>query len=150
MKIKTKFKIEKYKNGKLYEVKEYEDNIILNEGANGLWHLFIGDGTIMPFDNANAYLGVGDGNTPASSGQTGLMGTNTFYKNVDAGYPQISDRTITYKATFTDTEANFHWYEWTLANGNSNLAVNFNRKVEDMGEKVAGTTWVLTAEFSIL
>jgi hypothetical protein len=41
------------------------------------------------------------------------------------------------------------WNEWTVANGSSDTAVNLNRKVESLGTKTSGATWVLQVELSI-
>jgi len=81
--------------------------------------------------------------------QTGLQGTNKYYKIVDSGYPQISGTQIIFRATFGPNEANFSWNEWTVANGSSDAAVNLNRKVENLGTKSSGSTWVLQVTLSI-
>jgi hypothetical protein len=56
---------------------------------------------------------------------------------------------VIFRSTFGTAEANFTWAEWTVANGNSDTAVNLNRKVESLGTKTSGATWVLQVELSI-
>lgn len=131
------------------EKKEIEGNVFLIEGVNFLWRIARGDTGLTPFNEANSYIGVGDGTTPASSSQTGLLGTNKYYKKVDSGFPMITDNKITFRATFGGDEANFAWNEWTVANGSSDTAVNLNRKVETLGVKSSGATWVFQVELSI-
>jgi hypothetical protein len=36
-----------------------------------------------------------------------------------------------------------------VANGNSDAAVNLNRKVQDMGTKASGTTWTIEVQLQI-
>ena len=55
----------------------------------------------------------------------------------------------TFRSTFGDTEANFAWNEWTVANGSDDSATNLNRKVESLGTKSSGSTWIITVELSI-
>ncbi|MHC1628477.1 MAG: hypothetical protein ACXQTI_06595, partial [Candidatus Nezhaarchaeales archaeon] len=82
--------------------------------------------------------------------QTGLTGTNKYYKGMDTGYPVFgSARKATFRSTFGGTEANFTWNEWTVANGPDDTSINLNRKVESLGTKSEGSTWILTVELSI-
>ena len=147
---KPKWIIEKYDgNMNLYETEEIEGNLLLNEGITELLTLLIG-GSATPFNNANAYIGVGDGTTPASATQTGLVGTNKTYRPMDATYPKISGQTVTFRATFGPEHGNHKWREFTVANGNSDAAKNLNRLVEaPLREKVAPDTWVVQLEITI-
>lgn len=145
---KVKWVVEKY-NGKkhpdnLYEVVETRGNLLLNEGINELWKL-VANLTATPFDNANAYIGVGDSNTAEDASQTGLQGINKTYRPMDAGYPEVDGQTIIFQATFGENDANYDWYEFTIINGSDDTAVNLNRKVQDSGRKAQGTIWVLRA-----
>lgn len=131
-----------------YEKIDFEGNIALNEGINLLFTLICG-GTGTPWSSANAYIGVGDGTTTESPDQTGLQGTNKYYKGMDSGYPTYgSAQKATWRSTFGTTEANFAWNEITVANGSSDTAVNLNRKVQSMGTKASGTIWIATLEIS--
>lgn len=119
-------------------------NIFLNEGINFIWSIVCGQSGLTPFNNANAHIGVGDGTATASASQTGLQGVNKLYRPMDANYPIYgSDQSATFRSTFGANDANFTWNEWTVANGNSDTAINLNRKVESLGTKVSGSTWVL-------
>lgn len=151
LKHKTKFKLWKFKGDykslkealsktKPYEVIEGEDNVFLNEGINEIWKLVIGSSS-NHFDSSHAQIGVGDSNTSASASQTGLQGSNTYYKGMDSGYPSISGTKVTFQATFGSTEANFHWQEWCVHHSSS--GIDINRKVQDMGVKSSGSTWTL-------
>jgi len=133
----------------LQEKKIIHGNLFLEEGINYIWSALCGE-TFTPFDNANAHIGVGDGTDAEDYSQTGLLGTNKCYKGMDTGYPTYgSDRKATFRSTFGDTEANFAWNEWTVANGSDDTATNLNRKVESLGTKSEGSTWILTVELSI-
>ena len=120
----------------------FSGNVLLNEGINLLWTLACG-GSGTPWNAANAYIGVGDGTTAENAAQTGLQGTSKAYKVMDSGYPTYgTDQKAQWQSTFAGTEANFSWREITVANGSSDAAVNLNRKVQDLGTKASGTTWI--------
>ena len=131
------------------EHKKVLGNIFLTEGIEYIWKAVTGVTGLVPFDSANAHIGVGDGTDPESPDQTGLTGTNKYYKLVDSGYPQVSGNKVIFRATFGPDEANFAWNEWTVANGPDDTYVNLNRKQESLGTKAAGSTWILTVELSI-
>jgi len=140
---------EEWRKNRPYAVSTIKHNCLLNEGINELWTL-VCSSSGTKFDNANAYLGVGDGTTSESATQTGLQGTNKLYKAVDTGYPTYgSDQKATWRATFQGDEANFSWQEFTVANGNSDTADNLNRKVSDQGTKTSGQVWELTLEITL-
>jgi hypothetical protein len=130
------------------EVRESRGNVFLNEGINYIWMALNGQ-SITPFNNANSYIGVGDGSAAADPSQTGLQGTNKLYKPMDSGYPTISGTSMIFQATFGADEANWTWNEWTVANGSSDNAINLNRKVENLGTKSSGATWILQVSVKI-
>jgi len=130
---------EHYLSGENPVVKFIDSNVLLDDGANEIWTLVVGGGT--PFNAVNTQIGVGDSSTPTSQTQTGLLGSNTFYKGLDANYPVYgSNREIMFKATFGATEANFAWNEFTVTNG----AIALNRSVQSIGTKSTGAIWDLT------
>ena len=98
---------------------------------------------------ANAYLGVGDSNAAESASQTGLQAaTNKLYKAMETGYPQRSGQTVTFRAVFTDGEANWAWEEFSVSNSSGgDTGDNLNRKVSSEGTKVSGT-WTLDLEIT--
>jgi hypothetical protein len=129
-----------------YEVLEREHNLLLNEGINAIWTLVCG-GSETAYNNANARIGVGDSATAAVATQTGLLGTTAF-KAMDTSYPTYgTSQAVIFKSSFSDSEGNFHWQEWTVDNGNS-ANKNMNRKVEDLGTKTSGT-WSLQVTITL-
>jgi hypothetical protein len=128
----------------------FPGNLLLNEGINELWTLVAGTGGTL-FNNANAYIGVGDDATAAVATQTGLIAaTNKLYKAMDTSYPTYgSSQKATHRSTFASADANFVWNEITVANGGSDASKNLNRKVQAMGTKASGTSWVATVETTI-
>lgn len=137
-------------NFELMQALGFRGNCLLYEGINELWTLLAGTGGTK-FDNANAYMGVGDSATAADATQTGLQAaTNKFYKAMDTSYPTYgSSQKVTHRSTFGASDANFAWNEITVANGNSDAAKNLNRKVQAMGTKVSPTVWVATHEVTL-
>jgi len=165
LKAKTEWTIYKFKDpdGKIYrllragadpnELKPYatekfEGNVLLNEGIHLLIEIITGiDTTSNKWDSDNAHIGVGDSNASEDASQTGLQGTNKAWKGMDSGYPQRDGEKAVWRATFGGTEANFHWYEFTVVNASDDSGTNLNRKVEDKGTKSEGETW--TVELAI-
>lgn len=139
----------------LTEVIEREGNLLVYGGASALWERLIGT-SVTAFDNTNSYLGVGDSTTAAAATQTDLQAaTNKLRKAMDATYPQHTDGTgassnaqIVYRSTYGSSDANFAWQEWALFNA-STAGRMLNRKVESLGTKASGTTWVLTVTLSL-
>lgn len=148
---KPKWTIEKYDgNMNLYEVEEIDGNLLLIEGISEFMKVACGLGGAIPFSNANAYIGVGDGTTAADASQTGLLGTSKTYAPMDATFPQVTNNTMTFRATFGPTAGNHNWREFTVANGNSDSAKNLNRKVEAaLRSKVDPDTWVVQLSVTI-
>ena len=142
-------KVLKYFKNIKVERREIHGNVFLAEGINFIWRMVTGESGLTPFDENNSYIGVGNGTDPEDPSQTGLTGTQKYYKKVDSGYPKISGNQITFRATFNIDEANFTWNEWTVANGDSDNAVNLNRKVESLGTKTSNQVWILEITLSI-
>lgn len=129
-------------------------NLLLNEGLQRLRDLLVVAGG-TGYNNANAFIGVGDTNTAEAASQTELQAaaaaTNRFYKGMNATFPATATQAATWASDFTTTEANFVWAEWTVsaaatsASGAGFLTgtTNLNRKVASLGTKVTGT-WTLS------
>lgn len=151
----THWKLEKYGAGKTVdvdapdEVVECDGNILVNAGINLLWTLACG-GAGTAFSNANAYLGVGDSSTAADAAQTDLQATtNKLRKAMDASYPTYgASQKATFRSTFGSGDANFAWNEVGVFNASSGGTM-LNRKVQSLGTKASGTTWVLTVEITL-
>lgn len=137
-------------NYELLGALDMRGNVLLNEGINALWSLVAGTGE-TEFDNGHAYLGVGDSATAADATQTGLQAvTNKLYKGMDTSYPTYgSSQIVTWRSTFGGSDANFAWQEITVANGNSDASKNLNRKVQSMGTKASGTSWVASLQITL-
>jgi len=147
------WKIEKYHGEampeNLYAVDEFDGNILLNEGITALLTLLIG-GTATAFNSANARIGVGDSTTAAAATQTGLQATaNRTWRPMDATFPQVSGQTVTFRATFGTADANYDWQEFTVVNAADDTGVNLCRRVQNLGVKASGTTWVVTVTITI-
>ena len=109
-------------------------------GINYLSQVAVGQS--VPFNAANARLGVGNGTTAFSVSHTDLQGANKFRKGMDSGYPIATPPSVTFKATFGPDEANFPWNEWGIFNA-AQGGVMLNRVLESNGTKQSNQTWVL-------
>jgi len=147
------WKIEKYlndedrKNDKPYAVEEFDGNMMLSEGIGAMLTLLIG-GAETSFSNANAQLGVGNSSAATATSQTDLQGASTNWQGMEAGYPTVSGRTVTFKSEFGSAVANFLWHEFSVRNGSS-ADKNLNRRVVTKGTKASGETWTLTLTITI-
>lgn len=119
-----------------------------DSGAEIITDRLVGDGT--PYDNSNAYLGVGDGDNSVDKSDTDLQGSNTFRGSMESDYPEHTEGTnsITFKHIYHSDEANFEWLEWAIFNAESGGEM-LNRVQEDNGRKVEGQTWEFTVTVDI-
>ena len=105
-------------------------------------------GTMTAFNNANSYIGVGDGSTAFAATQTDLVGTNKLRKGMDATYPTTAANVLTFRSTFGTAEANFAWNEWGVFNAAS-AGTMLSRKVESLGTKTSSQSWQITSTITI-
>lgn len=159
---KARYKVEKYDaDGALYETLEREDNLLMYGGASNLIECLIGNGSstssesLTYFDNTNAYIGVGDSTTAAAATQTDLQAASNKLRNgMNSTYPLHTDGTssaaasFTMQATFASADANFAWAEWGIFNASSGGRM-LSRKVDALGTKSSGSSWVFTVTLSL-
>ncbi len=99
-------------------------------------------------------IGVGDGDTHFERWQTGLLGKNTFYKELDQQFPRVSQVSndseqavwqaqVIWQATFGPEEANFAWNETSIVSLGGPEKVHLDRSVYPFGVKKPGETWTL-------
>ena len=99
---------------------------------------------VTDFNNANAYIGVGDSAAAFAAAQTDLQaGANKLRKAMEATYPQRAANALTFRALFATDEANFTWAEWGVFNAVA-AGTMMNRKVEALGTKTSAQSWQLT------
>lgn len=140
--------IKKY--GKQFKGKEsWIGNLGLNEGINNVLDLIAGLATPTKWDSANARLGVGDSNTAPVATQTGLQGTNKSWKGMDSTYPQRSNQTLEWRATWGASEGNYEWREYTVVNASDDTGQNLNRCLSDKGTKQSPESWTLSLKITL-
>jgi hypothetical protein len=131
VRFKGVWRIEKFwhrKSGRrLIDAQEFP-NLVTNVGGALMLDLLAAAGGTA-FNNANAYIGIGDSTTAAAVGQTDLQAaTNKLRKAMDATFPSRSGQVMTYKSTFATTDANYAWNEIGLFNASS-TGTMFSRAV---------------------
>jgi len=137
-----------YQAIKPYEIVVGDYNAMVDLGINALLLLLVGGGGTA-FNNANAYLGVGDSTVVWGTTQTDLQAaSNKLRKGMVATYPQTGTKKQTFRSDFLTGEANWVWNEWCIANAVSGATSLLNRKVDSLGTKASGT-WTLTIEFAL-
>jgi hypothetical protein len=130
-------------------VKEIEGNLLLNAGINQIWCLVCGTGGTQ-FSAANGYIAVGTSTTAENATQTALVATGASLATatMDSTYPTYgTSQKATWRSTFGTGVANFAWNEIAVLNAAAGTLMN--RKVQAMGTKASGTTWVATLEITL-
>lgn len=127
---------------------------LTNLARNVIADAITGGATYPRYNNANAYLGVGDTNTAFAASQTDLQGaaypTNKVRKPMNTGFPSVAANVITWAATFATGEANFAWAERAVFNAASPGGTMLSRHVAAMGTKTSSFSWTLTCTDTIL
>lgn len=102
------------------------------------------------FNNANSYIGVGDGVTVFANTQTDLTAaTNKMRKAMDATYPSNTTPSImVFRSTFATTDANWAWQEWGVFNAAA-AGTMMSRKVESLGTKTSAQSWQFTVTLTL-
>jgi hypothetical protein len=117
------FRIEKFrveKSGRLHLIDDFEfSNLVVNTGGAIMLDLLVAAGGTA-FNNANAYIGIGDSATAAAVGQTDLQAaSNKTRVAMDATFPSRSGQVMTFKSTFATGSANYAWNEIALFNAST-------------------------------
>ncbi len=133
-----------------FGTEEIDNNCALNEGLQGIIKLVCGlTSPPTAWDASNARLGVGDSNTAANATQMGLQAsTNKTFKAMDSTYPQRTNQTAEWRATFGTSDANYAWEEYTVVNAADDSGVNLNRVCSSKGTKASGETWTLSLQIT--
>jgi len=131
-----------------YETVVGDYNAMVDGGIDRCLLLLVGGGGTA-YNNANAYLGVGDSTVAWGTTQTDLQAaTNKLRTGMKATYPVTGTKKQTFASDFTTGQANWVWAEWCIANAVSGATSLLSRKVEALGTKASGT-WTLTVEFAV-
>lgn len=121
---------------------------LTNAGRNHIAQAIIGE-AVTAFNNANAYLGVGDSSTVFAAGQTDLQAaTNKVRQAMEATYPTRATNVLTFRSLFGTGSANFAWEEWGTFNASS-AGTMLQRKVESLGTKTSAQSWQLTVDITV-
>lgn len=122
---------------------------LTNAGRDHIATALVDEASVTEFNNANAYLGVGDSSTAFAASQTDLQaGANKHREAMDATYPQRAANVLTFRATFETGDANFAWNEWATFNAAA-AGTMLQRKVESLGTKTSAQSWELTATLTV-
>jgi hypothetical protein len=121
---------------------------LTNAGRDDFAKAIIGD-SFTAFNNANAYLGVGDSSAAFAASQTDLQAaSNKTRKAMQASYPSRAANVITFRSLFATGDANYAWEEWGVFNASS-AGDMLSRKVESLGTKASTQSWQLTVDITV-
>lgn len=148
---------------------EADGNLLTTVGLTTITSLLIGtspSGKLYPLANANAVCGVGATATAATVADTvlGANGGSAYYQQMDSTYPQVSAGVITGQCTYASGNANFAWAEWGWASGTGTITAGatlasvygtgasfslWNHKIQSLGTKVSGASWVFVTTVTL-
>lgn len=121
---------------------------LVNAARDQICGLIDGE-SLTAWNNANAYLGVGDSTTAFVNTQTDLQAaTNKTRVAMMATYPSRSANAITFQSSFGSAVANYAWQEVACFNA-STAGIMLFRFVQSLGTKASGSTWQLTVTETI-
>ena len=100
-----------------HEILEF-NNLSTNAGLQLEADLLMGAGGTA-FNNANSYIGVGNGTTAVSAAHTDLQGASKTRKAMEATFPSRSGQTVTWRSIFATGDANYSWEEMAVFNASS-------------------------------
>lgn len=121
---------------------------LTNAATTEIAKAIIGE-SITAFNNANAYIGVGDSATAFAKTQTDLQAaTNKLRKAMEATYPQRSTNDLTFRSLFATGDANWAWEEWAVFNAAA-AGTMLNRKAESLGTKTAAQSWQMDVTLTV-
>lgn len=100
-----------------FEVQQFS-NLSANAGLQLEADLLIAAGGTA-FNNANSYIGVGNGSTAVSAAHTDLQGASKTRKAMNATFPSRAGQTITWRSDFATGDANYSWEEMAVFNASS-------------------------------
>ena len=121
---------------------------ITSAGATLVAAAVIG-GTYTPYNNANAYVGVGDSTTAFAASQTDLQSASNKYRQVcDSGFPTIAGNVLTFQITVVAANAAFSWQEFGIFNASTGGTM-FNRFLSAIGTKPNTQSWQLQVSVTV-
>lgn len=100
------------------------------------------------FNNANAYIGVGNSTTAFTASQTDLQGASKLRKGMESGYPTRSGNVMVFRSLFGTSDANFAWQEWGIFNASSGGTM-MTRVVQNNGTKANTETKQFTITITL-
>jgi hypothetical protein len=121
---------------------------LVNAARDLICNALVGN-AITAYNNANAYIGIGDSATAFAVSQTDLQAaTNKTRKAMDATYPQLATNVITFRSTFASSDANYTWAEYGVFNASTGGTMLL-RNTATMGTKSSGSSWQITITLTI-
>jgi hypothetical protein len=124
-------------------------SLLVTTGSSG-----IAQDTRPAYNSSGAYMVVGVSTCAEDTASTWLFGASSGAMHaMDATFPTIATNVLTFKATYTTSQACYAWNEWMLTNGTASGQSQdpLNRKLESpsLGTKTCSQSWAFTATLTI-
>lgn len=149
--------------GELYEVIESRGNIILNGGGDVVLERLISKtpttsstGALTgAFSSDNSCIGVSSAASTVAYTATTFAGSPT-YSTMTTGYPahttgtaSSAARQVTWRASFSSSQANHIWNSWTVRNQSTGGGRMLNHRVQNLGTKTSNGAWALAVTIGL-
>ena len=123
---------------------------LVDNGRHHMAKATLGEAGLTAFNNANARIGVGNGDVAFSAAHSDLQGASKISVGMEPSFPtaySTGTGQTQFKSVFGDGVAEFTWYEWGIFNGVPGTGTMLCRKHEaaSLGTKGAGQVWTVTA-----
>jgi hypothetical protein len=168
LEIQKFFNNESYKKGIPDEVLTVQGNQLTYDGTQHIWNRLIGSASTLPFNHESSAVGIGNSDMAidfTDTLQSKLQGVNQQFVKMDDDFPRIirpeigniEGVSLLFRSTFTEDQGNFDWREWGIANYFDPVTllpnpayIMLNRKVEPMGTKAIGSTWIVLTRIRLV
>jgi hypothetical protein len=122
---------------------------LVNAGRDFIAQAIVNAATPTFFNNANAYIGVGDSSTAYAAAQTDLQAaSNKLRRGMQASYPTRTTNVLVFQSVFDVGDANWVWNEWAVFNASA-AGTMLSRKQENLGTKTSAAVWQLTVTLTV-
>ncbi len=121
---------------------------LTDTGRNHIADAIIADGPPTAFNNANAFIGVGNSATAFSKTDTDLIGASKFRQAMEATFPNLATNVMQFRSLMATGDANFAWAEWGVFNAGA-AGTMLSRKVEALGTKTSAQSWQITVDLTV-
>jgi hypothetical protein len=126
---------------------------LAHAARNLIAKMLVGEQTSsQDYNSSNAWIHVGSSTGTFDPTHNSMLSTGAIAATMDATYPSRATNVLTFRSTYTTSQANFDWNEWGVKNSSATATGSndlLNRKQEALGTKASTQAWQITATLSV-